>query len=234
MLLSPNNCEKHSHKIKTVKDAITLPSKTLGELCKNYGKEWIIGYISLWLIDLNDNANVKIKMNDAQIEFTSKRIYETYSLKITDLTLFFRNVKEGKYGLYYENLAQEKIMQWMAMYFNERCEYAQMDSQSNHEKFSMIKDKIAPEVANKMNEIVKNLDEVEHNHEKSGAGKRLKQSVVKNRMQFLNGMALEIKKMSEDQLKEHLLSCDIKSKEFDQDLYEMVERELDRRKDKTN
>lgn len=230
VLLSPNNCERHSYKLKTVKDAITLPSKTLGELCKSYGKEWIIGYISLWLIDLNDNANVKVKMNDTQIEFTSKRIYETYSLKITDLTLFFRNVKEGKYGIYYENLSQEKIMQWIALYFDERCECAQMHSQSSHEKFSLMKDKICPEVANKMADIVKNLDKAEHDHEKSGTGKRLKKAVVKNRIQFLNGMTLEIKKMDESQLKEYLLSCDIKSKDYDQELYEMVERELDRRK----
>ena len=207
-----------------------LPSKTLGDLSKDYGKDWTVAYIAIWLIDLNDNANVKIKMNDTQIEFTSQRIYETYSLKITDLTLFFRNIKEGKYGNYYENLSQEKIMQWIALYFDERCEYAQMYSQSNHEKFSLIKDKINPKVADKMVKMVEEFEKVSRDDKKNGLGTRYKKAVVRNRVQFLNGMCLEMKKMNKKQLKDYLINTDIKSEGFDQELYNLVEIELDKRK----
>jgi len=117
VLLSPKNCNANSHKIKTIKDAILLPSKSLTQLKNDYGKDWVIGYISMWLLDLNDNSNVKQKMNGTQIEFTAERIYDTYFIKVTDLTLFFRNIKEGKYGGYYENMSQEKIMEWMRIYF---------------------------------------------------------------------------------------------------------------------
>lgn len=110
---------------------LSIPSKTLGEFKKDYGKDWVVGYVSMWLIDLNDSAQVKTRMNDSQMEFTAERIYETYSLRITDLTLFFRNVKEGSYGPYYENLSGEKIMEWLKQYYDLRCEYAQMHSQSN-------------------------------------------------------------------------------------------------------
>lgn len=193
VLLSPKNCNANSHKIKTIKDAILLPSKSLTELKKDYGKDWVIGYISMWLLDLNDNANVKQKMNGAQIEFTAERIYDTYFIKVTDLTLFFRNIKEGKYGGYYENMSQEKIMEWMRIYFDERCEYAEILSQSKGEKFSPTKDKLHPDVIKRLAEIAKEIEDeknaiIENNtkktewekeYEKNGMGKRLRDKFYK-------------------------------------------------------
>lgn len=160
-----------------MKDAINTPSKTLGEFKRAYGKDWVIGYLSMWLIELNDNANVKMKMTDGQMEDTAERIYDTYSLKVTDLTLFFRNVKDGVYGPFYENLSRDKIMQWLAMYFDERCEMAEMTNSRNHEKFSLVKDPINPEVAKKMFEGVgeEKVDSVQY--EKNTIGKRLKESI---------------------------------------------------------
>ena len=143
----------------------------------------------MWLLDLNDNSNVKQKMNGTQIEFTAERIYDNYFIKVTDLTLFFRNVKEGKYGPYYENLSQEKIMEWMRIYFDERCEYAEILSQSKAEKFSLIKDKMHPNLINKFAEIAKELElekitkiekeEKEKEYEKNGMGTRYKKEVYK-------------------------------------------------------
>jgi len=189
VLLSPSNCNANSHKIRTIKDAILLPSKSLTQLKNAYGKDWVIGYISMWLLDLNDNSNVKQKMNGTQIEFTAERIYDTYFIKVTDLTLFFRNVKEGKYGHYYENLSQEKIMEWMRIYFDERCECAEILSQSKTEKFSVTKDKMHPDVIAKFSEIgyeialekekrLKEEEEAEKSkYEKNSLGIRFKKEI---------------------------------------------------------
>ncbi|MFC5046324.1 hypothetical protein ACFSTE_13200 [Aquimarina hainanensis] len=232
-LYSPSKCFEHSHKIKTVKDAISLPSKTLQGLKKIHGREWIIGYISMWLINLNDTTNVKNKMSDVQIEFTSIRIFETYSLKITDMTLFFRNVKEGVYGDFYENISQEKIMNWLAKYFDQRCEYAQMMSQGNSEAISLTKNKINPEVIEKMFKGVGD-EEVNHNSEKNGIGRRFrtvlkKAKVITNRTDYLNSMYLETKRVPDEELQDYLINTDVKSKDYDHEIYEIVERELERR-----
>lgn len=181
------------------------------------GKEWVVAYLTMWLIELNDNSNVKTKMSEAQMDFTAERIYESYSLKITDLTLFFRNIKEGVYGGFYENLSQEKIMEWLKIYYDLRCEYGQMQAQSNHNKFSATKDKLPTEVIEK---IFKGVGEqkVEHKSEKSGLGIRTK-----------NFLDLKILKSPTEDLKQYLINNDSTSEFYDENIYELVEKELDKR-----
>lgn len=220
VLFSPSNCAKYSHKIRTIKDVLTLPSKTLGQFKAEYGRDWVIGYISMWLIELNDTSNVKQKMHDAQIEFTAERIYESYSLRVTDLTLFFRNIKSGVYGSYYENLSQEKILEWLAKYFDLRCEMAEMYS-NNYEGFSLSKDGIHPDIAAKMFEGVGD-NEVEFNHEKNGLGKRKKGVITKD-------LTKEIKSTSTKDLRSYLANNDVKSKNFDELITKLIETELDKR-----
>lgn len=222
VLYSPINCAKHSYKIKTVSDVFELPSKSLNEFRKEYGREWLIGYVSMWLIELNDNSNVKTKMTDNQMEFTAERIIDTYSLKVTDLTLFFRNVKEGEYGLFYENLSTEKIMEWLSEYFDERCEAAEMKAQAIDDGFSMIKDGIHPDVANKMFEGVGETKVDYSEHEGSGLGTRFKNVVVAD-------LPKKIKSMTTNELREYLINNDSTTQTYDSMIYQLVEKEIDLR-----
>lgn len=202
-----------------MKDAINLPSKTLGDFKRLYGKDWVVAYLNMWLIDLNDSSGVKNPMNDVQIEFTSERIYESYSLKVTDLTLFFRNIKEGVYGSFYENLSQEKIMGWLKEYFDLRCEYAQMSSQSRNDGYSVTKDKVHPDVVKKMFEGV-GEEPVEFDHEKNGIGNRRKQVVTKD-------LITEIKAKTLKELQAYLINNDAKKEHYNEYIYTLVETEID-------
>ena len=189
----------------------------MGDFKRKFGKKWTIAYITLWVIDLNENAQVKTKMNDAQIEFVADRIYSSYSLKVTDLTLFFRNIKEGVYGQFYENLSSEKIMEWLAQYYELRCEFGQMQSMGRHDNFSMTKDPINPDVAKKMFEGV-GEDEVVYKEHKNGLGTRHK-----------NALLVSITLKSTEELKSYLVKNDHNSPNYDKDIYLMVEKELDYR-----
>jgi hypothetical protein len=232
---NPIKCSELSFKIRTVKDAIQLPSKSLSEFVREYGRDWAIGYVSMWVIELNDDANVKTKMTDAQMEFTATRIVDEYRLKVTDLTLFFRNVKEGKYGEYYENLSREKIMGWLGQYFDERCEYAQMLSQSNHDKFSLSKDKVHPDVLKKFAEIrteIEQAPKVEREVEKNGVGKRMRKKVMRDGDNELYELRKRLELEPDDKLKKYLIDFDIESDGFDELTYEIVTSILDKRNNK--
>ena len=232
-LYSPQSCYSHSSKIRTVKDIFKLPSKTLGEFKRSYGKDWVIGYVAMWLIELNDNASVKNRMSEAQIEFTAERIYETYSLKITDLTLFFRNVKEGVYGPYYENLSQDKIMQWLSEYWDLRCEYAELENQGRKENFSLSKDKINPEVIEKMFEGV-GEEEIVFQSEGSGLGSRIKQEFgtpttpIQDRRVYLNLLKETCKKASTTDLIAGIKN--LQETEKEPDAIAVMQAELEKRK----
>ncbi|WP_167571715.1 hypothetical protein [Aquimarina algiphila] len=150
-LFSPANCFKHGKlKIKTIEDAINLPSKTLGSFKKEYGEDFTISYVELWVTDLNNSISVKNLLTESQISFIAEGICRQYPLKITDLTLFFRNIKEGVYGNFYESLSPDKILSWLNRYWSERLDIGSMMSQGRSNGFSMSKDGIDPEVAKEM------------------------------------------------------------------------------------
>lgn len=232
VLNSPINCNKNSFKIKTVKDAIKLPSKSLSDFKRLYGRDWTIGYVSMWIIELNDDSNVKTKMTDAQMEFTAMRIVDEYRLKVTDLTLFFRNVKEGKYGEYYENLSREKIMGWLAKYFDERCEYGQMLSQANHENFSLSKDKIHPEIAKKLSEISREIESRPKERiqvNKNGIGTRTRKKIMRDEDEKFYSIRKRLELESTEKLKKYLVDFDVNSEGFDEKTYQIVKSILDKR-----
>lgn len=220
-LYSPKNCFNHSGKIKSVKDVLSLPSVSLSQFKKTYGKDWVIGYISMWVMDLNDKVQVRTKLSDPQIEFLAERIYETYPLKVTDLTLFFRNVKEGAYGEFYENLSAEKIMGWLKEYFDQRCEYAQMQSQSGHSTFKSSEN-MSPEEKIIFNE---NLEKVFKDVGKEPVKYKSDDSEGRHK----NALRILVVRKSTQELKEYLINNDSSSQFYDEAMYQLVEQELDRR-----
>lgn len=212
---SPKNCFKHSNKLKTIKDAISYGKVSLGDLRRSYGSEWLINYIMAWLFDLNDFLNVKNKMNDAQIEFCANEI-SNYSLKITDLTLFFKYIKSGKYGELYENISSDKILTWLNKYFDERCEVA---SNMNNNQIKLSE--IHPEVAEAMFKNV-GQEKIEHKSSENTLGKRVKRVITKD-------LIIEIKSKSTQELKDYIVANDIESSNYNETIYNLIEKELDER-----
>jgi hypothetical protein len=229
---SPNNCNKNSSKIRTVKEAINLPSKSLSDFFRQYGRDWVIGYVSAWVIDLNDDSNVKTKMTDSQMEFTATRIVDEYRLKVTDLTLFFRRVKEGKYGEYYENLSREKILVWLSKYFDERCEYAQMMAQSSHEKFSMSKDKVHPDILDNFKKLDAEIKLKPYKRDLENPntlGKRTRRNVMKKDGEVTMDLKKVIQLKTTLELKNYLINFNSFTDGFDEKTYTLVELILDER-----
>lgn len=225
-LYSPKKCFNNSHKLRTAKDAILIPSKSLSDFFREYGRDWVIGYVSAWIIDLNDDSNVKTKMTDAQMEFTATRIVDQYRLKVTDLTLFFRNVKEGKYGEYYENLSREKIMGWLSKYFDERCEYAQMLSQSNHEKFSLSKDKVHPKILQKFNQIESEIVEKKYTQNLDNPntlGKRTRRNIMNSEDELIYNLKKQLQLKTDKELQNYLLEFNAFTEGYDEITYTIAE-----------
>lgn len=233
-LYSPKNCYEAGKKIRTVQDVFKYPAKTLGQLKSEFGQEWVLGYIKAWLMDLNDSIQVDRGLNEFGMDFLAEQIYLTYPLKITDLTLFFRNIKSGVYGHFYENLSPDKVMNWLAEYWTERCEAGAMQAQSNHENYSMTKDKVHPEIIKAMFDGVG-----EHEFEQPegrGIGTRLEAEIglkegekapIQDRDVYLSILEETAKKASKEELLksiEHL-----REKNNEPDALEILENELKKR-----
>ena len=71
--------------------------------------------------------------------------------------LFFRNIKSGIYGQFYENLSTEKLLEWARDYWNDRASVGELISEE-HKPFSVTKDKMHPKV---FKELFKDVEEPE-------------------------------------------------------------------------
>lgn len=135
-------------------------------------------------------------MTPGQMQMTAEAIYDTYSLKVADLAYFFNQVKNGTYGEFYENLSREKIMSWLQKYYDDRCEIAQFVSNKKHDGFSATKDKVHPDVIDKMFQDT-GKDKIVHYHERNGIGSR-------NRAIFNADMLTIVKSLSRNKLEEYI------------------------------
>lgn len=171
--LQVHNPQNINNGISTIADVFKDKTPTLVQIKKVYGREWVIDYISAWLIHLNEITNAKNKMSPNSILFVSETIYDDYSVRLADLTLFFKKVRKGDYGDFYENISEGKMLSWFQKYYDERCNFAQHERHKENKEFSSSIDKMNPEV---FKEAFKGVgeEEVKHDHEKNGMGTRFK------------------------------------------------------------
>lgn len=170
--------------------------------------------------------SVQNGLSESQIEYGAERIYQKYSLNVADMTLFFRNIRDGVYGEFYENLSIEKIIKWLDQYWDHRCEIAEGYGQMRHEEtVSVLKKPLAPEVAKEVvDKMFKGVGEekIDHSQKGGGVGSR-KRDVLKIKLEA------SMADRTEEELREYLLTYDINHESHDPEIYEMVEKELDRR-----
>lgn len=97
----------------------------VGDIVRNYGRQFTVSYISLWILNLQSFVNVSSKMSEAQIDETAEIIAVDYNnLNLADINLVFSTAKKGGYGQFYGRLDGQMILGWFDKYFNERREVA--------------------------------------------------------------------------------------------------------------
>jgi hypothetical protein len=95
----------------------------LSELKNIYGEDTVYEFINIWTVTLNDyiNVNQDNKMNDPQIQETSRYIYEDFFfLNIAEFALVFKKIKKGEYGEFYGRIDGSTILKCFRAYRRER------------------------------------------------------------------------------------------------------------------
>ena len=132
---SPNNCLTKFVEVKTPQLALKTDAPALCNINRSYGHKFLIGLISLNIINLCEYLGKKYAMSEQQISETSELIYtDNYYLTLADITLVFTQIKQGKRGgALYENINGRKIIECFAQYAAERAETA-CNEQLNREE----------------------------------------------------------------------------------------------------
>jgi len=125
------NCIVKFKSVSTPMLSLQTNAPSLALVKKLHSEDFILAYIEMWLIDLNDFLNVTRKMNEPQIKQTALFIIqEYYYYKISDLNLIFKRIKNGAYGILYESIDGAKILNYFSEYSKERVN-SSIDLQEN-------------------------------------------------------------------------------------------------------
>lgn len=122
---SPGKCLRLFGKTTTPALAMKSEAPTLASIRKNYSEDFLVAYIAVWIVNLNDFVNASRKMSPEQMEETAFMIYqEYYYMNLADINLVFRKIKKGEFGQLFAELDGVKILGWFEKYNQERMRTA--------------------------------------------------------------------------------------------------------------
>lgn len=96
---------------------------SLSAICDKYGTKAAEMWLIPQLYDLSEFCGVKGKLSKEQLSELANLIADEYGdMKISELMLFFRNFKKGKYGRFYGTVDPIEIMIALLSFAEERNE----------------------------------------------------------------------------------------------------------------
>lgn len=105
---------------KNKMDCFFVQCPTLKQLNNTYGNEIAEIWLTTQLSDLNDYAMVKEEMNTTHYDMLPDQIVDKYGfLKLTEILLFFYEIKSGTYGPLFNKLSPMRIMEFLERFVGE-------------------------------------------------------------------------------------------------------------------
>jgi hypothetical protein len=121
---APRTCMVKLHPVNSIEKAVKSDLNSLAKLTTQFDREFVINYLQLWIIDLNEFLNLTNKMSQEQIKDTAELIYlDNFNLNIADINIVFTNVKKGVYGQLYGSLDGMKLLTWFSEYKSKRLDW---------------------------------------------------------------------------------------------------------------
>jgi len=154
---NPSVCLRKFRQADTPALALQCEAPTLAQIRKEHSEDFLMAYIAVWIVNLNDFVNFTRKMSPEQIEETAIFIYQDfYYLNLADINLIFRKIKKGEFGQMFAEIDGVKILSWFAKYASERASAA-ADIQISHAANYKVMDE---RISNLSSDRIKNLQSI--------------------------------------------------------------------------
>lgn len=119
--LSEFNPDRQCDICTSYSNAVLGQYPTLAQVRIAYGENMPSAWLVPQLVDLSEFCGCRDKINDTQMRQLAKMISQDfYYLKISELMLFFRWMKSGKYGHFYGSVDPMRIMCALREFLSER------------------------------------------------------------------------------------------------------------------
>lgn len=114
---------------------------TLSEVSAMYGRKVSHSWLVIQLSDLNEYAGARERMTTEQVAETARVIYlARYGLKLSELTLFFSQLKEGRYGAFYGVVDPMQITRALTEFMRYRADV--IDRQANERRRKELEERL--------------------------------------------------------------------------------------------
>lgn len=218
-----------------------MNSTQIYKLSRAIERRNVIKAIAYLTLRLSDSFNVKQKFTDEQASMLALDLAEVLHYEtLEDVVMMYKYARQGKIGSNEYKLDGQTVMQkWVPEYL----ELKAIEKENEHLKNKGEKNGMTFFEWKKEDLDKFKVDNIETIPVKLGQRMKEKinvpikpQIIVKDRKQYLEEMYYQVRKMTDGQLKDYLVKCDVnKTNEtdklpFDQDIFELVENEIDRRK----
>ncbi len=119
--------------VKSLPDVFRVKTPSLARLQNDFDKEFVVDYLQLWIIKINDMVNAKNKMNDQQVQYTAQLILnENPLLTIADIKFVFDGIVSGRFGEMYNTIDCPKLCTWFRKHWEHRLSEAEAQSHIRH------------------------------------------------------------------------------------------------------
>ena len=112
-------CMEKYAQYKTCKDALTSGKIKIRELAAIYGDRPVVGWLSTWLISIASIMDFEIS-NQQRKATALMLVEELYMLNMAEITLFFKRLQKGRYGIFYNKFNMQTILVAAKEFRNER------------------------------------------------------------------------------------------------------------------
>ena len=127
MEYSPVKIQEKYSKVSTALQASAADIPSLLDLDKTYGRDYVLGYVKLWLINLADFLDLK-QPTDQQLTLSASTIYDkNKTLNLADLKVVTESILSGDVPL--TAVRSDKVCPLLAKYWQRRC----TENQEHHD-----------------------------------------------------------------------------------------------------
>ncbi len=121
------------NKIRTLPDIFKHKTPSLARLRKAFDEDFVVDYLQLWIIRMNDIVGCTNKMNDEQVAYTAQLIYNEFPvLTISDIKYVFDGIVSGRYGELYNTIDSTKVCTWFRKHWDHRMNEAEQQAYLDH------------------------------------------------------------------------------------------------------
>lgn len=122
--------------IKTMSDAINTDANGIAFYSKHLGMDTVLATIEAHLIALGMSLNVHEKLSQFQCKEIAIEVMSMYYyMNMTEIAYVFRRAKRGEFGKINYSINMPDVLQWFAVYSEERAQHYMRNSEQQNKAF---------------------------------------------------------------------------------------------------